>query len=261
MGSKGISLDMATIAIGDIHGNLPALADLLGQLRREVAAGDVVVFLGDYIDRGRDSKGCVNAILSFRAAVPARVVCLRGNHEDWLLRSMNDYSRHSWLVGMEAFDTIRSYAAGAVNVLREACGGMGAQLFVARFSLPYAVLFDSMPPPHRTFFTELELCFRGPDCICTHAGLNPSVDCLEEQLPESLIWGHEDFPTGYNYDTVVVYGHCDNADADPSGWPKPKIVNRTIGIDTISHGVLTAVRLPDWRIFQSQRYGTMGLGV
>ena len=42
---------MATIAVGDIHGNLQALTDVLGQLRREVVAGDVVVFLGDYVDR------------------------------------------------------------------------------------------------------------------------------------------------------------------------------------------------------------------
>jgi serine/threonine protein phosphatase 1 len=57
---------MATIAVGDIHGNFPALTDVLDQLGREVVEGDVVVFLEDYIDRGRDSKACVEAILSFR---------------------------------------------------------------------------------------------------------------------------------------------------------------------------------------------------
>jgi serine/threonine protein phosphatase 1 len=118
-----------------------------------------------------------------------------------------------------------------------------------------------MPPLHRAFFTELQLCFQSPDCICTHAGLDPSVERLEEQPPESLIWGHEDFPAGYTGDNVVVYGHWNNAATDPNGWPKPRIVGRTIGIDTISYGVLTAVRMPDRRIFQSQRYETSGLGV
>ena len=51
------SLDMATIAIGDIHGNLPALTDVLAKIRRQVSGQDTVVFLGDYIDRGPDTEG------------------------------------------------------------------------------------------------------------------------------------------------------------------------------------------------------------
>jgi hypothetical protein len=51
-----------------------------------------------------------------------------------------------------------------------------------------------------------------------------------------------------------VYGHWDNAALEADGWPAPKIVGRTIGLDTIAHGVLTAVRLPDQRVFQSARY-------
>jgi serine/threonine protein phosphatase 1 len=87
---------MATVAVGDIHGNLAALRDLLGQLRGEVAEGDVLVFLGDYIDRGPDSAGCVDAIVTFRDESRAEVVCLMGNHEDWLLRTLRDYTYHSW---------------------------------------------------------------------------------------------------------------------------------------------------------------------
>ena len=252
---------MATIMVGDIHGNLPALIDVLDQLHSEVAAGDVIVFLGDYIDRGPDSKACVDTILSFRKEVPARVVCLRGNHEDWLLRTMLDYSRHSWLVGMEAFDTIRSYSPKAVSMLRQACGEAGLQLFIGRCVLPYEVFFDAMPLPHRAFFLELQLSFLSPDCICTHAGLDPSLKRLEDQSHESLIWGHEDFPARYKDETVVAYGHWDNAEVDANGWPAPRTLGRTIGIDTISHGVLTAIRLPDQRVFQSQRYKSSSLGV
>src|SRR5262245_12208114 len=67
---------MATIAVGDIHGNLAALSDILDQIRNAVAPTDTVVFLGDYIDRGPDTKGCVDAILRFQHAVTAEVVCL-----------------------------------------------------------------------------------------------------------------------------------------------------------------------------------------
>ena len=72
---------VATIAIGDVHGNRAALDDLLCQLDGEVQPDDTVVFLGDYIDRGPDSKACVDAILAFRADSPATVVGLCGNHE------------------------------------------------------------------------------------------------------------------------------------------------------------------------------------
>src|SRR5258707_998339 len=111
---------MATVAIGDIHGNLPALLDLLQQVGNEVGRGDVVVFLGDYIDRGHDSRGCIDRILALREESRAEVVCLRGNHEDWFLRTREDYTRHSWLLGMEGLDTIRSYSPEAVRTLREA---------------------------------------------------------------------------------------------------------------------------------------------
>lgn len=116
---------MATIAVGDIHGNLEALTDILDQIHGESSRGDTIVFLGDYIDRGPDTKGCVDAILGFQRAVDAEVVCLIGNHEDWLLRTLRDYARHSWLLGMEAFDTIRSYSVDAARTLSEAVAHAG----------------------------------------------------------------------------------------------------------------------------------------
>jgi len=74
--------------------------------------------LGDYIDRGPDPKGCIDRIIAFRDASPGTVIALMGNHEDWLLRTYHDYTRHSWVLGMEAFDTIRSYSQEAEMLLR-----------------------------------------------------------------------------------------------------------------------------------------------
>src|SRR5215813_4099902 len=99
---------MATIAIGDIHGNLPALDDLLNRISKEVGAEDTVVFLGDYVDRGPDSKGCIERIIAFQSDVKANVVALLGNHEQWLLQTYRDYTRHSWIIGMEAFVFIQT---------------------------------------------------------------------------------------------------------------------------------------------------------
>ncbi len=244
---------MATIAVGDIHGNHSALNDLLDQIRKEVGADDTVVFLGDYIDRGPETRGCVDAVLAFRRDVRAEVVCLLGNHEDWLLRTLRDHGRHSWLLGMEAFDTIRSYSPDAARALSDAVSNAGAELYLGHGSLPYEVFFDSVPPEHIRFFENLRVYHRTADCVCTHGGLDPRIVSLEEQRREDLIWGAGGFPGGYAGAETVVYGHWNNA-VLIAGWPTPAIVGRTLGIDTVSHGVLTALRLPDFRVFQSARY-------
>ncbi len=251
---------MATVAVGDIHGNLAPLLDLLGQLRHELDDADTLVFLGDYIDRGADSRACVDAILAFRDERVARVVCLKGNHEDWLLRTRDDYSRHSWLLGMEALDTVRSYSAEAERTLREARREAGLRVYLGGFELPYGAFFDALPPDHRAFFDQLQLSHRTGDCICTHAGLNPAVTRLADQTLESLVWGHKAFPYDYRGKRPVVYGHWNNAILNAEGWPRPKYACNTIGIDTISHGVLTAIRLPDGQVFQSARHAPPKLG-
>ena len=242
---------MATIAIGDIHGHLAPLQDLLRQLRPELGSGDTLVFLGDYIDRGPDSRACVDAILGFRAETRSDVVCLLGNHEDWLLRTRDDYTCHSWLLGMTPMETVRSYSPEAEATLAAARRDAGLQLYVGSCRLPYDAFFDAMPAAHREFFAQLALFVETPDCICAHAGIDPAVSRLADQPRAALVWGHKGFPSGYTGQPVVVYGHRNNAVLDSSGWPSPRMSENTIGIDTISHGVLTAVRMPGTRVFQS----------
>jgi serine/threonine protein phosphatase 1 len=245
---------MATIAIGDIHGNLAALRDLLEKLRGDINDGDVVVFLGDYIDRGPDSRGCIDAILAFRDAIPAEVVCLRGNHEDWLLRTQNDFTHHSWLLVMEALSTIRSYSPDAYQTLHDARKKASLELYLGHRALPYEKFFDAVPMSHREFFSQLALRHETADCICSHAGVDPHVTGCGDQPAASLVWGHSAFPEAYEGERTVVYGHRNNAEIDSNDWPSPRIVGNTIGIDTISHGVLTAIRLPDRRVIQSSRH-------
>ena len=242
---------MATIAIGDIHGNCRALDDLLGQLEDEVDSRDTIVFLGDYIDRGPDSKACIDRILRLQREAGANVVCLRGNHEDWLLRTIDDHTRHSWLMGMEAFDTIRSYSGGAVEILQESVSSAGLALFTNRVELPYEVFLRHVPPAHLAFLRNLAPFYRGSDGICVHGGLDPHVARVEDQTVDALIWGALGFPEDYRGEELIAYGHWNNAELDSAGWPRPRIVGPTIGLDTIAHGVLTAVRLTDRRLFQS----------
>jgi len=67
---------MATVAIGDIHGNLSALEDLLAKVVPTMSQRDVLVFLGDYIDRGSGTRGCVERIVRLKDEAPCPVVTL-----------------------------------------------------------------------------------------------------------------------------------------------------------------------------------------
>lgn len=242
---------MATIAIGDIHGFLPPLTRLLPRILEGATAADTVVFLGDYLDRGPESCQCLEAIVSFTDRTRATVVGLIGNHEDWLLRTRADYSCHSWLFGMEGLVTVRSYSSDTEQALRAAMRDAGVQLYVGKCTLPYGVFFDGMPPSHHAFFSQLAVCHETADCICAHAGVDPDIEDLSAQPRDALVWGTKTFPSNYSGPKPVIYGHRNNAVPGADSWPLPRIVGNTIGIDTISHGVLTAIRMPDRMLIQS----------
>jgi len=259
-GNKPRSI-VATIAIGDIHGNIAALEDVLDQVTGDLTVHDAVVFLGDYIDRGPSSKACIDRILDFRSRSKAEVVTLLGNHEDWLLRTLRDPTRHSWLLGMEAFDTIASYSPAAALELRRAAEEAGVELLTSRTALPYDAFFSCVPTTHLAFFETLVPYHRTPEAIYVHGGLDPRIPTLEKQPVGAFVWGTDDFLDAYDGNEIVVYGHWGNAVVDAAGWPRPCIGNRTIGIDTIKHGILTALRLPDDRIFQSRRHPIIRVAV
>lgn len=245
---------MGIIAIGDVHGNISALNDLLAQVEREIASDDAVVFLGDYIDRGAHSRDCIDRILDFRNARQANVVCLCGNHDEWLRRTRRDYRAHTWLLATDAFATIRSYSAEAAEALQRAVAAAGAAVYGDDCDLPYGDFFDAMPETHLEFFETLGDRYQSGDCICVHGGVNPQVPGLRDQSRHDVIWGGPGFPDQYAGPETVLYGHRNNAVVDDEGWPSPRMAGRTIGIDTISHGVLTAFRWPDGHVFQSARY-------
>lgn len=245
---------MSTIAIGDVHGNFPALDDLLQRITPHISMEDTVVFLGDYIDRGPDSKDCIESIISFQNNARGRVITLLGNHEQWLVRTYEDHTSHSWLLGMEAFETIRSYSPYAEERLRKEAEREGLRLVMERVSLPYEIFFETVPKEHIRFLKNLRIFCRTPDAVCVHGGLSPEGGCVEEQLCDDLIWGTDDFPERYEGRDLVLYGHTGNPVMDDNGSPHPRIVGRTYGIDTISKGVLTALKLPENIILQSDRF-------
>jgi serine/threonine protein phosphatase 1 len=244
---------MAVIAIGDIHGNLRELDDLLEIVEPKIGAGDTLVFLGDFIDRGPDSKGCIERILALRRTTDAQVVGILGNHEQWMLETWRDFTRHSWLLGMEAMETIQSYSPQAAAEIGARLADLGPRVILEKVTLPYQLFFNAVPAQHMEFLSGLRTFFRAPEGVFVHGGLDPAKGKVEEQRPDHLLWGVEGFPDHYHGDDTIVYGHLNNGVLDADGWPHPRIVGRTYGLDTIAHGVLTALRLPDGAIMQSRR--------
>jgi len=110
-----------------------------------------------------------------------------------------------------------------------------------------------MPREHIRFFRELKTFHRTPDVICVHGGL--SLDGILDPLDDNVhVWGPLGFPEDYAGVDPVVYGHRDNAVVNGDGSVRPCVEsNHTYGIDTVSHGVLTAMRFPGRRVWQSRR--------
>lgn len=238
---------MVTFAIGDVHGYRATLDDLLAAMLPDVRPGDEIVFLGDVIDGGPDGRGVVDRILALSAEHAGPVTTLRGNHEDWLGRTLADPTRHSWFLGMDGTSTIASYSPAAARAIGEAARAAGASLLKGGVALPYDLFFEAMPAAHRSFFASLPRSRRTPDALCVHAGVpGPDGD------PDAYVNGRAGFPEDYDGRSIVVYGHRGDA-VDDGGQAAPRWTGRAVGIDAIlATGVLLAMRFPDRRVYRSR---------
>lgn len=222
---------VAVYAVGDIHGR----HDLLGALHARIVADAqdrvttrrVIVYLGDYIDRGPDSRAVIDLV---RSDLPQgfEKVRLRGNHEDLLIRFLHDphAGRHWLLNGGET--TLASYG---IDVAAEMATG-DMQALQQR-------LHHRIPHRHRDFLEETQLSYRLGDYFFTHAGVRPGVP-LDRQRAKDLLWIREDFlDTTVDHGAFVVHGHTPVLE--------PEIKSNRAGIDTgaVFSGRLTALALFD----------------
>ena len=212
-------------AIGDIHGR----DDLVRRLHRRIgedaaeSANDandknlakVVVYLGDYVDRGPGSFDVVEHLLG-APLEGFEAVHLKGNHEDFLLRFWEDGSLgEAWLMN-GGLETLRSYG---VEVLDVDPGVAGDALAEVRRRLRQA-----LPPGHLDFFRGLRSWHVEGDYLFVHAGLRPGVP-LDQQKDQDLLWiRHEFLDSGADFGKVVVHGH--------TIAPEVHIAPNRIGIDT-----------------------------
>lgn len=218
-------------AVGDIHGR----ADLLNKLQERIlqdaaqsnsAVRKIVVYLGDYIDRGQQSREVLDLLLQDR--LPGfQSIHLQGNHEAALLEFLEDASvGPSWFaVGGDA--TALSYGTPIPRNLN------GDE----RYASIRLALRQSMPPEHLAFLQDLKLMFIAGDYVFVHAGLRPGIP-LKKQSARDLLWIRDSF---LNYDgafeKVVVHGH--------SLSHQPELRENRIGVDTGAYAtnVLTALVL------------------
>jgi serine/threonine protein phosphatase 1 len=246
---------MSTIAIGDIHGHLRPLENLLSKLTLTLTSDDTVVFVGDYVDGGPDGRGCIDRILAFREESPAAVVTLKGNHEEWFLRTADDHTKHSWILSMEGLSTIGSYSKEVAEFIRAELKSKATELILDPTPLSYHKFIDLLPESHLGFFRSLELFHRGDGCIVVHAGVSEQYAGIEQETSRAILWGCPAFPHCYSGDDVIIYGHSPTETVDARGVPTIRTVGKTIGIDTINDGILTAIRFPEMEVIQSNRYG------
>ena len=207
-------------AIGDIHGCVDKLTALMGLIRVDWAE-DTVVFLGDYVDRGPDSKPVVDYVMELREKY-GRVVCLRGNHEAMFLNYLDrrEEQMFLWNGGRE---TLKSYGIDPDAEDRK----------------------TKIPPKHLEFFRTLLPCYETGKYLFVHAGVRPDIP-MELQDPHDLIWiRHEFFTAEHGLKKTVVFGHTPFR-------REPFVGEKMIGIDTgaVYGGALTCLELPATKFHQ-----------
>jgi serine/threonine protein phosphatase 1 len=191
-------------AVGDIHGCADELARLLAAL--DLAAGDKVVFVGDYVDRGPDSRGVIDRLIELRDSTEVDTVFLKGNHEDMMLGYLGERGSH-----------------GEVFLMN------GGRATLASYGLaptaPLAEVREALPEAHLEFLRRLELFHRDPPYLFVHAGIAP-LRTLEQQDEEDLLWIREEFLRNrHKLQDTVVFGHTPQREVL---WHMPY----KIGLDT-----------------------------
>jgi serine/threonine protein phosphatase 1 len=219
-------------AIGDVHGCDDLLAGvhagMAEDLRRRPVDAHRIVHVGDYVDRGPKSAEVVERLLRLTESQPG-VVCLSGNHEDALVRFLDD--PEDWaptFLGYGGVTTLQSYGVSA----EESYGSGGLKELRDAFAA-------AMPAAHQTFLRDLPLSVRFGDFLFCHAGIRPGVP-LEKQTPDDLRWIRKEFlESSRDHGFVVVHGHTP---AD-----RPEVRRNRINIDTgaVFAGQLTCVVLEE----------------
>jgi serine/threonine protein phosphatase 1 len=204
-----------TYAIGDIHGSLDKLKSLIAACEEDASGREMILlFLGDYIDRGPESAGVVRFVLSLQQEMPERIIALKGNHEAWALAILDgEVPVASWLLNGGA-TTLESYGVGDV---------------------------EDLPRAHLDWMRSLRLTYDDGRRFFVHAGVDPQRP-LDGQEESALLWIREPFlDDERDYGRLVVHGHT------PLASGQPDLRSNRLNLDTaaVFGGPLTAAVFND----------------
>lgn len=188
-------------AIGDIHGHSDELEQVLSLIEADGGPDARIVFLGDYVDRGPDSKAVIQRLASGMAE-GRNWICLKGNHDRMFEWFMEETPRHDphLLVGFHWFhdriggiQTLNSYGIDVPETIR--------------LEDLHALARDVVPISHLDFLRNLPLFHQHDDLLFVHAGIRPDVP-LEQQSEKDLVWIREPFLSHKEpHSSLVVHGH------------------------------------------------------
>lgn len=209
-------------AIGDIHGQKEMLDRALAMIAADGGSDARIVFLGDYTDRGPDSRAVIDTLIAGRDE-GRNWVFIKGNHDRLFTRFVRDGTEHdarvssgiSWLnprLGGAA--TLASYdVAGAMHFSPERTDGLE---YLARFDGPqgavgkdalYALAQSAVPAAHLDFLDALPLWHETDELLFVHAGIRPGLP-ITKQDPEDLLWIRQPFlDCQDDFGKLVVHGH------------------------------------------------------
>jgi len=195
--------DPITFAVGDIHGCFDELQSLLA-VYDSVSMGRRArfVFVGDYVDRGPDSSKVVDFLIENQLREKNRFICLRGNHEDLLIRAAREDRTDR--------DLMNWWANGGEQTLDS-----------------YGVNDPSeLPAEHLAWINSLPLTFAEHGRLFVHAGIRPGVS-ISDQAEHDLMWIREPFLSSEaSYGTFVIHGHT------PTESRLPDLRPNRLNIDT-----------------------------
>lgn len=221
---------MRIYAIGDVHGRDDLLERLLGQIEDDAASDPVkrnmLIFLGDYVDRGLQSKAVLDR-LSGDLIPGFERVFLKGNHEQAMLQFLEDAAFGKTWKYYGGLETLHSYGVTELTRTDDPAAFEHAR---ERFAA-------ALPDAHLHFLKSLALSVEFGGYFFAHAGVRPGVP-LNRQIEEDLLWIREGFlDSDRSFGKTVVHGHT----------PGEEVVIRSnrIGVDTGAYmtGVLTALVL------------------
>lgn len=214
------------IAIGDVHGCVDSLRKLVDSLESKITKDTYLVFLGDYVDRGPESRAVIDYLLQLREEY--QCIFIRGNHDQMMIDAIDN---DQWALWMQngGNETLSSY-----------------DLTIGE---------KDFPTTHIEFLRQSRLYWDTPEYLFVHGGVDPGHTIAETlnnvHDKRSFMWERSHIESGYNkWEKTVVFGH--------TPVKEPLIKDNMIGLDTgcvypnMGYGKLTAMILPEMDLHQQK---------